>query len=384
MTYFEACDFKSYPLGGTLSFSRQFIQSYSNDITLVGFVNNDEPVGIWFKRTIDNKTYDYFGLCRVSDVEKTLVPKRLYSYWLLKKHIKKIIREKDVGVFTQSPQFVFILSRYKWDSFIFLFAGLGNSVKYSRFKFLRFFGSIYEFFLFKRLKLNATKILAASDQKTIKSVCLKYDLPESLIIQFPTRYDQNIFRQINKTKIRNSLAFDQDEIVFVTTGRLSYIKGWSLAIDTFRIVKTKIPKSKLIFIGDGEDKIEIESYGKDEIEKNEIILKGRLSQEEIAYYLNASDVFVMSSIIEGWPTAMVEALACGKPIVSTNVSGASEMIFDNQNGYILKNRNKFDFAELWIKALQLNDPNELSLQLSKRFTMTTLESDFVENCFTKI
>ncbi len=45
--YFEACDFNEYPVGGTLSFAKQFIKSLNIDIRLIGLVNKNEPIGKW-------------------------------------------------------------------------------------------------------------------------------------------------------------------------------------------------------------------------------------------------------------------------------------------------------------------------------------------------
>ena len=76
--------------------------------------------------------------------------------------------------------------------------------------------------------------------------------------------------------------------------------------------------------------------------------------------LNAADLFVMGSLVEGWPTAMVEAIACGKNIVSTDVSGVREMIEDKGNGYIVSVRNAKLFADKISQGLNLPDPNKIS------------------------
>lgn len=378
--YIEACDFISYPMGGTLSFAKQFVQSYEKEISLIGLVHENEPIGDWFIRTINGKEYKYFGICSVSQCKKTNLPKRVYTYLALRKYMKRILNEKVDVVFTQTPQFVFVLTKYNWYKFYFLFAGLGNSVALSKYKYLRIFGGFYERKLFRQLKKTASRVFAASDTKNIKEKQKQYKLPDNFILQFPTRFNENIFYPRNLYSTRKRLGISESVKLFIASGRLSYIKGWKLTIDTFRIVLNSIPNAKLCFIGDGEDKMKIEKYCEEEISSKKIILAGRKSQQELAEYLNAANVFVMSSIVEGWPTAMVEALACGKPIVTTNVSGAAEMVCNGGNGYIIENRSAKEFAKLWLKGLSLENPNDVSISLSSRFTLKTLISDFEKLC----
>jgi glycosyltransferase involved in cell wall biosynthesis len=376
ITYFEACDFESFPLGGTLSFSKQLLKTLDNDINLVGLVSDDEPIGRWFKKNINGKEYNFYGICRINEIKKSILPARLYTWWALKKNIKYINKYGLKNVFTQTPQFVFILSKYKYKNFCFLFAGLGNSVSLSKYKYLRIFGMLYEKKLFKNLRESATKVLAAADSESIKIKTKKYNLKDDFIKPFPTRYDESVFKLLDKQYCRHELNIPNNCKTFITTGRLSYIKGWKLLIDSFRLVLLSEPNAKLYFIGDGEDKSKIIGYCNQEIKNHQIILTGRKSSHQLSTYLNASDVFLMGSLTEGWPTSMVEAIACGLPIVSTNVSGAKDMIDISNNGYIAYDRDEKKFAQLMLKALDLSTPNSVSLRKSQKFALSKLKDDF--------
>ena len=374
--YLEACDFEKYPLGGTLSFSKQFLRNINHEIFLVGLGDEKKMVGKWQMKTIEDKDFKIYSIGTVSQVKKSFLPKRLKTYFLLKKHIKKLNKIECDLVFTQTPQFVFLISRFNWNKLSFCFAGLGNSVALSRFKILRIFGRVYEKTLFKHLKRSFDLILAAADQEEIVSKSLKYKLGAKKIISFPTRYDENVFFIKNQIKTREKLGYSLNSKIIVTTGRLSYIKGWKDIIDSYRIAKIREPNLKLIFVGDGEDKIKIQNYAPKEIGLEEIILTGRKSHKEICNILNASDLFIMMSLVEGWPTSMVEALACGKNIVSTNIGGSSEMIINNVNGIIVKDRDCKNFANAIIKALNFINPNPKSLEKAKKYKSSNLQSEF--------
>lgn len=377
--YIEACDFENYPLGGTLSFSKHFIKNIKDDFYLVGLGKQPNKIGKWETKQIDNRTFKFYSIGIISDVEKTILPKRIYTYFLLKKHINKIHKEKsDIInlVFTQTPQFVFLISKFKWNFFSFCFAGLGNSVGLSRFKLLRVFGGAYEKALFRQLKKTCNLILAAADEEEINKKSLKYNLEEKKIYSFPTRFDDKTFYLKENKGLRQDLGLPLNSKIIVTTGRLSYIKGWKDLIDSFRIAKSLNKKLRLIFVGDGEDKKKIINYAPKEISENEIVLLGRKTHEQIASILNEADLFVMLSFSEGWPTSMVEALACGKNIVSTRIGGATEMISQRINGIIVNERNSLKFSEAIIEALNYNNPNPRSLEIAKKFSASTLDIDF--------
>ena len=88
----------------------------------------------------------------------------------------------------------------------------------------------------------------------------------------------------------------------------------------------------------------------------------------------------MTSIIEGWPTSMVEALACGKNIVSSNISGAYDMIIPNINGLIVKERSAVNFSKAINTVLEYTNPSEKSIELSKKYATSFLNSEFKKIC----
>lgn len=374
--YFEASDFQSYPLGGTLSFAKQFIENIEAEIWLIGFGSDTEPRGKWTTKIINNRKFNFFSIASVSQVKKSKLPKRLYSYFVLKNYISTLYNFNPELVFTQTPQFVFLLSKYKWNKFCFCFAGLGNSVALSKFKALRVFGKLYEKQLFKSLIKSCHVILAAADQDAINEKSKQYGIENNRIISFPTRFNLNVFFPIDQQYSRNALGFGNESKLIITTGRLSYIKGWRDLIDAFRILIMENNNVILIFVGEGEDKQEMLNYAHKEIKSNQIILMGRKNHAEICLLLNAADLFVMTSFVEGWPTSMVEAIACGKNVVSTNIGGATEMIKNYQNGIIVKERSSENIAIAIKKALNFENPNPISIKISKKYASINLNDDF--------
>ena len=88
-----------------------------------------------------------------------------------------------------------------------------------------------------------------------------------------------------------------------------------------------------------------------------------------------SDLCAVTSHSEGWSLAMLEMLACGKAIVSTDVSGANDMIRSGHNGFVVKERNPSLFADAISKALELKNVREVSLEIAARYSTKTIVSD---------
>lgn len=378
--HIESNNFQDFPFGGTLSFSKQLTGQFRDEIALVGLITDpDDPVGKWFRKDIAGTSFFYFGYGRFKKTSKRpVIPIRLKSWFCLLLYLPRIRVLKIRNVFTQSPHLLFALNIFKWDSICFCFAGISNSISNSRYKSLRFFGNLYERRLFKILKQKVNVILAAADKDAIIEAMArtKNILGEKHIESFPTRYDPEIFFPRDKIFCREMLNIDKKTILLVTTGRLSWVKGWQLLIDSIReLVSFGHENIKLLFIGDGEDKEKIKNYDAYFINNKTIEIVGHIEQDKIPVYLSASDVVVFGSFFEGWPTSMVEAMACGCPIVTTKVSGASEIVIHGKTGYIVNDRNPLLFAKMVEKAFDLKEVTEYSVKNSKKFSVDRIRED---------
>jgi len=132
----------------------------------------------------------------------------------------------------------------------------------------------------------------------------------------------------------------------VTIGRLVKEKGYVDLIDVYSIVYKTFPDWTLNIIGDGSEKNAIENkikkYG---LEKN-VILHGYQKHDYINEVLKKSSLYVMSSHTESFGIVLLEAYAFGIPAVAfTSAQGACEIISDNWDGYLIKNRDKEQMAK---------------------------------------
>ena len=130
---------------------------------------------------------------------------------------------------------------------------------------------------------------------------------------------------LQKKNIQKELNIDSETKILLAVGRFHPAKNYFNLINAFKILKEKssIPFCLLI-AGDGELRPQLEKLIIDlELEEN-IILLGR--RNDIPKLMSACDIFVLSSNYEGLPTVLIEALACQAHVVSTDVSGAREIV----------------------------------------------------------
>jgi glycosyltransferase involved in cell wall biosynthesis len=149
-------------------------------------------------------------------------------------------------------------------------------------------------------------------------------------------------------------------IVFV--GRLDPVKNLPSLLRAMKIVCEVLPDAKLIIVGDGEEREDLESLSDSLGIRDRVDFVGRTPHENIPDYLSQADIFVLPSVSEGFPVVILEAMACGLPIVATRVGGVPDIIEDGVNGCLVESG---DFLGLAKKILFLLKNPLLKNLLSK-------------------
>ncbi|HQK70479.1 MAG TPA: glycosyltransferase [Bacteroidales bacterium] len=351
-------NYEDYPIGGYLSFAKNLMEAFGNQLALVGITSSDpDPTGRWFKKNINGTVYDFFALARYRKKKtRNLIPDRLMNYILLRHYKKSILGIGINNIYIQRHEtLVAIANNHK--NICYCFAELENPLDASKYNYANTIANLFEKIFFRKI-LFADTILANGDSDAINNMLARSKgiLANRNIVKFPTRINTKLFRPVNKSEAREKLELPAEKVIVLTAGRIALVKGWKLMIDAFIRFNEKIDNSMFIFIGEGEDFDKVHSYITEKGFSDKIILKGKKSREEVALFLNASDLFIMGSFSEGWPTALMEAIACGIPAIVTEFSSVNEIIFEGLNGYINKSRNADTFALNMIKALELQRP----------------------------
>lgn len=151
--------------------------------------------------------------------------------------------------------------------------------------------------------------------------------------------------------------------VVLFMGRLVKQKDLPTLLRAASLVVAQQPDALFVLVGDGEDGPLLEGLRRElGLEINLLLLQG-IGPEEAPAYVAACDLFVMSSLYEGKARALVEAACAGKPIVSTAVSGADEVVEEGRTGFLVPLRDPRALADRILRVLR--DP-QLAREMGRR------------------
>ena len=115
--------------------------------------------------------------------------------------------------------------------------------------------------------------------------------------------------------------------------RLEVMKGHEYLLRAFEIINRKYRQTRLILIGDGPARQEIENLIKELQLETKVVLAG--FRHDVPKLLKIMDLFVSASLKEGMPYTLIEALAAGVPVVATDVIGNRDVVGDGKEGFLV-------------------------------------------------
>lgn len=373
----ENCDFKSHPVGGQLFFARQMMKAFQNHLALVGVCTDSTPVGRWVEKEIDEIKYSFFCIGRRQlAAKKPIIPERLRSHFELRYYKKRILSLGIKNIFTQAPELLMAVDSWKLDHLCYQFPGTENPLMMPRYRWGKILAGLFDKKFFTALS-KADTMLACADKRAIQNIANRSfgTFSTERVIQFPTRVDTTLFFPSDKTEACKLLGLPLEKIILISTGRINRVKGWDFILKSFYRFKQNHPNSFLVFLGDGEDREALEKSINEFQLTDHVVITGFQPSDKVARYLNAADISVVGSDKEGWSLAMLEALACGKPIVSTDVSGARDMIIEGVNGYIVTARDPLQYANAISKTMHLQKVSTISNSIAQKYALSTLQRD---------
>lgn len=128
------------------------------------------------------------------------------------------------------------------------------------------------------------------------------------IVVLPNATDRMVFKPQNKVESRNKFGLPQDKLLVLFVGRFVENKGPLRLLEAVNSIEGNILS---VFVGDG--------IQDDEISGDKVVMKGPLSYEKIPMIMSACDLFVLPTLHEGSSNVIVEAMACGLPIISSDI-----------------------------------------------------------------
>lgn len=204
-------------------------------------------------------------------------------------------------------------------------------------------------FMGKRLICKADTLRIGTSREKEK-LTQKWEIKPDRIYLLPVVVDITKFINPLDENIREQFKAKGFEKIVLFVGRLVYPKDLATLLKAAKIVIDNQPKVLFIIVGDGPDKGNLEMLSKSLRISNNVIFTGEISRDEVPKYFCSCDLFTLSSIYEGTSRVLVEAVASGKPIVTTNIAGVDDIVINEKTGFIVEPK---DFQKLAEKIIYL-------------------------------
>ena len=184
---------------------------------------------------------------------------------------------------------------------------------------------------------NATQVFSVSD--SLKQLAISAGAQEQKIRVVGNGVDTHKFYPLAKSEMRATLNLAEDAKVLVTVGGLVERKGFHRVIDCLPSLISHFPTLKYLIVGgasaEGNWEEKLKQQVKDLNLESHVIFLGPQPPDKLKNILSAADIFVLATRNEGWANVLLEAMACGLPIVTTDVGGNAEVVCSEKLGTIV-------------------------------------------------
>ncbi|MFH7244814.1 MAG: glycosyltransferase family 4 protein [Spirulina sp.] len=148
----------------------------------------------------------------------------------------------------------------------------------------------------------------------------------------------------------------QNQLIFLYVGQIIYRKGIDKLLESCNLLKDSgVVDYTVLIIGDGQQAEDFKELATFYDLDGQILWLGRINYGELGYWLELADVFVFPSLEDTWGMAVLEAMSFGKAILCSKFVGASEMVVEDQNGFLFNPNKPQELADLMLKLIEFPD-----------------------------
>lgn len=220
------------------------------------------------------------------------------------------------------------------------------------------------YFSRRKYSKNINAIIAISEG--VKKVLVEGGVEPENIEVIPSGIDFSPFEEDSfvltfSNYLRREFSFAPDDYLVGIVAHLADHKGHEYLIQATKILKERSPKIKMIIVGEGPLRMELNRQAKELNIEDIVFFLG--FREDVAKILFSLDLFVLSSYLEGLGSSILDAMACRLPVVATKVGGIPEVVIHGETGLLVPPRNPSALARA---ILNLYKNKTLASRLGKR------------------
>jgi glycosyltransferase involved in cell wall biosynthesis len=195
--------------------------------------------------------------------------------------------------------------------------------------------------------LKAAGVIAVSSALRERLAAL--GVPKERIRVLRNGVDLDLFAPRERAPLRQALGMTRTTLLSV--GNLLAFKGHGIVIEAL----ASLPDCDLVIAGEGPDRASFKAIARAAGVAERVRFAGSLSQETLSGYYAAADALILASSREGWPNVLLEAMACGTPVIATDVGGVSEIVTSPEAGAVIGERSAPAVARA-VRELLANPP----------------------------
>jgi len=300
-----------------------------------------------------SKAYSFWALGDSGGTSgKPFVPVRLKALVRLVRRSVEVSKDADV-LYVHSPEMLLplVLRRTRLPV-VFHMHGAANPLGRSRYRWARFAPVIWAYERLYRVvvrRCDAVITVDAAGLAKCQAMLGKASAGRCFLI--PTCFDERVFQVDAATDQWRSASTRNPEKRVIFVGRLEEGKGLDTLLGSFALLYEQRPDVCLTVVGDGTQRARMEAEAEALGIRGVVDFRGWAEPEAIAGMLRASCLYYLPSLAEGLSIAVLEALACGTPVVATSVGDLGSVVRDGVNGFLLSSRSPKDHAEVLSRGL---------------------------------
>jgi O-antigen biosynthesis protein len=161
--------------------------------------------------------------------------------------------------------------------------------------------------------------------------------------------DKYTFSSQGRSRVRREFNITDSQFLVGTVARFSFQKGHEFTIEAIPKILEAFPQTRFLFVGDGPEHDKLCAKIQQQQLEPYVFFAG--VREDIAAMLSAMDLFLLTSIFEGLPLSVLEAMAVGLPVIATRVSGTPEAVLHNLTGLLIPPANSAAVSNAVIELL---------------------------------
>jgi glycosyltransferase involved in cell wall biosynthesis len=223
-----------------------------------------------------------------------------------------------------------------------------------------------------RFALNRADAIVAVSNHVGDEVAKFANRPEKIHI-IPNAVDTNRFRPMPcRASVLSKLGISEEALVLFSIGRLVPIKGYDYLLRALNKTVLGGHNVVLVLAGEGTQHEQLKALAKSIGISDQVHFLGRIEHDDamLERYYSACDIFALTSLAEGHSVAITEAMACGKPILCSDIPGNTEIVFQGVNGALVSPRDIQGIA----RAIEIfSDSRRLVAQYGERSRAIAIE-----------